>query len=218
MKRIMIAIACAIFFIPVFLQAWDSDMSMKGIYFGGKAGVTYPMPFMAQTVSQGAYIPGVDYCAGLTAEYFFIDDILSASAGLMYVNEMQSVQWHDAYATLETDFSQYFSFPVCVKGFLSFGRYRPHLILGAAFDAAKYTDIYYDSTVDSQSASFQGKASYISCIAGLGCYYVIDRNNIITCELVFKDELEQISAAGWSYIGNKNYYRSTFLLDAGYNF
>jgi hypothetical protein len=52
----------------------------------------------------------------------------------------------------------------------------------------------------------------------LGCYYVINKYKIITCELVFKDELEQISPAGWSYIGNKDYYRSTFLLDAGYSF
>ncbi len=218
MKRSAVALICGMLFFPVFSRAWDSDMSLKGVYFGAKAGVTYPMPFMASTPGQGAYIPGVDYCAGLTAEYFFISDQLSVSAGIMYVNEMQSVQWYDAYSTLETDFSQYFSFPVCAKGFLSFGRYRPHLILGAAFDAAKYTDIYYDSTVDNQSASFQGRASYISGLAGLGCYYVIDKNNIITCEVVFKDELEQISPAGWSYIGNKNYYRSTFLLDAGYSF
>ena len=209
MKKILLVLICVAFFLNGKAAAADIGV-LTGFHIGVKAGLTYPARMI-----RGA-IPLVNYCAGVSAEYFFLDDIFSASTGLIYINETQKYEHHDRYNTVETGYTHYFSFPLCAKGFITLGDFRPHLIAGIAYDTTPSVDVNWHS--DNQNSTFPMEKNYSSAsyILGAGCYYMMGTDNMITLEAVYKKELEQYSKTGQKFMGNADI--AVMCVNAGYNF
>ena len=209
MKKILLVIIYIVFLMQVTATAADSTV-LSGVHLGVTAGLTYPSPGI-----HGA-IPIVSYCAGVSAEYFFIDGILSAATGLIYMNETQKYAHHDLYNTVETGYTHYFSVPLCAKGFITLGDFRPHLIAGLAYDTTPSVDVTIHS--DSQNTTFPIERNYSSAsyILGAGCYYMVGTDNMITLEAVYKKELEQYSKTGQKFMGNAD--KAVMCVNAGYDF